>query len=133
MTDQPVTPYLTVEGAAEAIDYYKAVFGAVEVMRQAAEENGRLLHAELTINGGSLMLSDHFPEYGYCEPPSGGSSVAVALKFAQAADVDRVHASAVEHGGRSEIAPDNAFWGAYFAVIWDPFGHRWMLSGPKKQ
>src|SRR5215207_8680198 len=89
----PITPYLTVRGAADAIAFYQKAFGAKENMRLPAQDGKRLMHADLTINGGTVMLSDEFPEY----PDHGGApapsldkpaGVAVAIAYDTPAEVD---------------------------------------------
>jgi PhnB protein len=131
----PLNPYLTVKGAADAIALYAKAFGAQEVTRMAAPDGKRLIHAQLTINGGTVMLSDEFLEYTECgavaaPSPDKPAPVAVALHFKAPNDVDATFKRAVEAGCISTMAPDNAFWGARFAMLTDPFGHRWMLTAP---
>jgi len=130
---QTVVPYLTVKGAAEAIEFYRRAFGATEDTRMPAEDGKRLMHAELTINGGSLYLSDECPEYdgASAAPVRGGkSSVAVSLEFVEPADVDSTYRQAVAAGANGDMEPEDTFWNARFAMLTDPFGHRWMLTAP---
>ena len=128
-----VVPYLTVEGASRAIDFYRTVFDAQEAMRQMADDGRRVLHCRLNINGGVVMLSDAFPEHnGPPGPdPTRGSPVAISLALADPADVDRLHERAVDNGARSVMDPMDAFWGARFAILTDPFGHRWLLNAER--
>ena len=131
----PVTPYLTVKGAAEAIEFYKKAFGATENARMPAEDGKRLLHADVTINGGRVLLSDWFEEYqmdGKVDPPSPAhlAPVAVALHGAKPADVDAFHRRAVDAGCKSIQVPQDMFWQARFAMVSDKFGHRWMMNAP---
>jgi PhnB protein len=129
--NQSVTPYLTVKGAAEAIAFYQKAFGAKEEMRMPAQDGKRLMHAHLSINGGALFLSDEFPEHGDVTAPKNGQSpVAVALAFAKPADVDATYKRAVAAGAKGTLEPGDQFWGARFAMLTDPFGHRWMLDAP---
>jgi PhnB protein len=131
---QSVTPYLTVKGAAEAIDFYQKAFGATENMRMPAQDGKRLLHADLAINGGQLFLSDEFSEDGGPSAPTNGQpSVAVALAFQKPAEVDATFKQAVAAGATSVMEPADQFWGARFAMLTDPFGHRWMLNAPLAQ
>lgn len=127
---QPVTPYLTVDGAADAIAYYAKAFGAVERMRLPADDGRRLMHACIGINGGSVFLSDSFPEYGESSVPRTGEvpPVAIALNLDSPADVDTTFHRAVAAGGTAVTEPRDEFWGARFAVLSDPFGHRWLLN-----
>jgi PhnB protein len=129
-TMQAVTPYLTVKGAAAAIEFYKTAFGATETGRHPAEDGKRLLHAALAINGGAVMLSDEFPEYsGTPAPtPEKPTSVAIAIRYDSPAEVDAIFARAVAAGANGWMKPDDMFWGDRFAMLDDPFGHRWMLN-----
>ena len=134
---QPVSPYLTIDGADKAIAFYKKVFGAKETNRMAAEDGKRVMHAALDITGGIVMLSDHFPEYGgdgAVEPPTPEklAPVAVALSYPAPADVDATFKRAIDAGARTLAEPADMFWGARFAMLVDPFGHRWFLSGPQQ-
>ncbi len=129
---QPTSPYLTVKGAAAAIDLYKKAFGAKEKGRMPAQDGKRLMHADLTINGGTIMLSDEFPEHGGPSAPSNGSPppVAITIQYKKPADVDATFERAVEAGCKSVQPPQDMFWDARFAMLTDPFGHRWMLNAP---
>ncbi len=133
----PVSPYLTVNGADKAIAFYTKAFRAKESTRMAADDGKRIMHAALDINGGMVMLSDHFPEYsgdGAVEPPTQEklAPVAVALSYPAPADVDTHYKRAIDAGAKSIAEPADMFWGARFAMLVDPFGHRWFLSGPQK-
>jgi PhnB protein len=138
MTDQPSTaglsPYLTVSDGAGAIDFYKQIFGARESARHLAQDGKRIMHAALAINGGTLMLSDEFPEMGSCAASApkldGPTPVAVSLLLGTPAEVDATFAKALAAGATQEMEPADAFWGARFAMFRDPFGHRWMLNAP---
>jgi PhnB protein len=129
---QPTSPYLTVRGAADAIDLYKKAFGAKEKQRMPAEDGKRLMHADLTINGGTVLLCDEFPEYGGPAAPSKErpAPVAVTIQFKKPADVDATFQRAVNAGCRSVQEPQDMFWDARFAMLTDPFGHRWFLNAP---
>ena len=132
MSHSPITPYLTVRGAAAAIDFYCRAFGAAERMRMPAPDGQRLMHAELGVNGGVIFLSDEFPEHGCSGAPEASAPppVAVSLALGTAQEVDAIHARALAAGATSEMGPMDAFWGARFATLRDPFGHRWMLNAP---
>lgn len=102
-----------------------------------AQDGKRIMHACLTINGGSVMLSDEFPEFtehgaAAVHAPSKDkpAPVAVALQFAKPAEVDAMYKRAVDAGCHSTLAPEDTFWDARFAMLLDPFGHRWMLNAP---
>jgi PhnB protein len=134
----PVTPYLTIKGAAAALEFYKKAFGAKENMRMPAEDGKRLLHADITINGGRVLVSDWFEEYqmeGKVDPPSPRqlAPVAVALHYTKPADIDAAYRKAVDAGCRSIQQPQDMFWNARFAMLSDPYGHRWMMNAPLPQ
>jgi PhnB protein len=134
MAEQPIIPYLTVKDAAGAIAFYQKAFGATETFRMPADDGKRLLHAALTINGGSLFLSDEFPEHGSSAPKEGQHvPVAIALACAAPPDVDATFKQAVAAGASGTMDPADMFWGDRFAMLRDPYGHRWMLSAPLKK
>jgi PhnB protein len=134
----PLTPYLTVKGAAAALEFYKKAFGAKENMRMPAEDGKRLMHADITINGGRLLMSDWFEEYqmdGKVDAPSPKhlAPVAVALHYTKPADVDAAYRRALEAGCKNIQEPQDMFWEARFAMLSDPYGHRWMMNAPLPQ
>lgn len=132
----PVTPYLTVKGAADAIDFYKKAFAATENVRMPAQDGKRLMHADITVNGGRILMSDEFPEHGeehgVVRAPTAKNlaGVAIALHYAKPADVDAAYRRAMEAGCKSVQEPADMFWEARFAMLRDPFGHRWMMNAP---
>ena len=128
----PINPYLTVKGAADAIALYQKAFGAKESERMVAQDGKRLMHAAIAINGGTVMLCDEFPEYGGPGAPSveQPAPVAVTIQYLKPAQVDATFESAVAAGCRSVQDPQDTFWNARFAMLTDPFGHRWMLNAP---
>jgi PhnB protein len=132
---QPISPYLTVKDAAAAIEFYKKAFDAVEHGRHPAEDGKRLMHASLGINGGEVMLSDEFPEYGGTPAPTPEkpTSVAISIRYGAPAEVDATFAKAVAAGANGWMKPEDTFWGDRFAMLDDPFGHRWMLAAALKQ
>jgi PhnB protein len=134
-TTQLITPYLTVKGAADAIAFYQKAFGATEVARMPAQDGKRVMHACLTIKGGAVMLADEFLEYADQGAPAAPSAdrpaaVAVAIACDTSADVDATFRRAVDAGCKATMPPHDAFWGGRFAMLGDPFGHRWMLNAP---
>ena len=132
MVDQSVIPYLTVKDAAGAIAFYQKAFGATENMRMPAEDGKRLMHASLIINGGTLYLSDEFPEYSGAPAPKAGEkpAVAVALALSAPSDIDATYKQALAAGATGTMEPADMFWGDRFAMLQDPYGHRWMLNAP---
>jgi PhnB protein len=118
-------PYLTVDDAEAAIEYYKKAFGAKERVRMPMPD-GKIGHAELEIGQSLIMLSDPFPGFATRTPKElGGSSVSV---FMFADDVDAVVKRAVEAGARVTTEVADQFWGDRFGTITDPFGHVWGIS-----
>ena len=120
-----VTPYLAVEDAAAAIEYYKKAFGAKERVRMDAPD-GKIGHAELEIGDSIVMLSDPFPQAS-TKPPKelGGTSASV---FMYVEDVDSVVQDAIDAGATITMPVENQFWGDRFGSITDPFGHLWSIA-----
>jgi PhnB protein len=125
-----VTPYLTIKDAAKAIEFYKRVFGATETIR-LAEPSGRIGHAEITIGGSPIMISDEYPEMGFLGPQPGGPRPPVMIHV-YVNDVDTVYKRSLEAGAISLREPEDQFYGDRDAQIKDPFGHAWDLSTHKE-
>ena len=120
-----VTPYLSVDGAGAAIDFYSKVFGATERMRMPAPE-GRIGHAELQIGDSLIMLADEFPDGGVRSPKAiGGSPVTI---FVYVEDVDAVFERALDEGATATRQVENQFYGDRSGQFEDPFGHRWSVA-----
>lgn len=125
-TADALVPYISVDGAAAALDWYRDVLGAIETMRVVDPDDQRVGHAEITIGGSRLMVSDAYPEIGVVGPASQeGSSTALHLTVV---DVDHTFRRAVEEGATVLREPSDQFHGNRNAVVLDPWGHRWMLS-----
>jgi PhnB protein len=124
--DMPaVTPHLVCEGAAQAIEFYKKAFGAKEVARMPGPD-GKLMHAQITINGAPLMLVDDFPDWGSLGPKAlKGSPVTIHLYVD---DVDAVVAEAVKAGATVTMEIADQFWGDRYGRLVDPFGHQWSVA-----
>ncbi|MFF3604988.1 VOC family protein [Streptomyces sp. NPDC002463] len=120
-----VTPYLCVDGAPEAIDFYVAVLGATERMRMPAPD-GRIGHAELELGNGLVMLADEFPDMNFRSPKSVGGTPVTLHVYVE--DVDAVFAAALARGARELSPVKNEFYGDRTGQIEDPFGHRWNIS-----
>jgi len=120
-----VTPYLTIDDAARAIDYYKKAFGASERMRMETPD-GKIGHAEIEIGDSLVMISDPAPE-STIRPPSelGGTSAGI---FLYVEDVDKVVKRAVDAGATVTMEVADQFWGERFGSIRDPFGHEWSVA-----
>jgi PhnB protein len=122
---QGVTPYLAVDDASEAIEYYKQAFGAKERTRMEGPE-GSIGHAELEIGDSVVMLSDPFPQATTRSPKElGGTSVSVMMYVE---DVDAFVKRAVDAGATVTMEVKDQFWGDRFGSIKDPFGHSWSIA-----
>jgi len=125
-----ITPHITIRDrkAVDAIDFYKRAFGAEELMRHPTDD-GRLMHAHLKINGGSLMLHDDFPEHmgGPADPP------ASFVLHLQVGDADAAWKRAVKAGAEVRFELADQFWGDRYGQVKDPFGFTWSIAAPVKQ
>lgn len=120
-----MTPYLTVRGAARAIEFYKRAFGAKERMRMPGAE-GKIGHAELQIGDSIIMLSDESPEMGSRSPETLGGSASSIFLYVE--NVDAIVARAVEAGAKVAMPVQDMFWGDRFGRVTDPFGHGWGIA-----
>jgi len=124
-----VTPYLTVNDASRAIDFYKRAFGAQETVRMQGPP-GKIGHAELKIGDSIVMLADEMPGSGSRSPQSlGGSTVNI---FLYVKDVDAAFRQAINAGAKAETQPADMFWGDRYGKLSDPFGHSWSLATHKE-
>ena len=120
-----VTPHLVCGGAADAIEFYKKAFGAVEEARLPGP-NGRLMHAMIRIEGSAVMLVDEMPEWGALGPKSlKGSPVTIHLYVE---NVDAFVKRAVDAGAKITMPVDVMFWGDRYGKLEDPFGHHWSVA-----
>jgi PhnB protein len=127
MQPQGVVPYLTVSDAKAASSFYQRAFAAAEMDRRPTED-GRLMHCQLLINGGSLMMSDGFPEHGYPAMPAQGY-----VLHLQVADPQAWWDRAVEAGATVTMPIKLEFWGDMYGQLKDPFGITWAIGGSPKQ
>jgi uncharacterized glyoxalase superfamily protein PhnB len=120
-----VTPHLVCAGAADAIEFYKKAFGAVEGGRLPGP-NGRLMHAMIRIGDSVVMLVDEMPEWGALGPKAlKGSPVTIHLYVE---DVDAVVKRAVDAGAKVTMPVADQFWGDRYGKLEDPFGHHWSVA-----
>ena len=121
-----VTPYLVVDGAAEAIDFYTKAFGAKEKFRMPMGD--RIGHAELLIGDSHVMLADEFPERDIRGPKSGGGTSSSLMIYVD--DVDTTFRQALEAGAKTdgEMEVKDQFYGDRSGSLVDPFGHKWTIA-----
>lgn len=120
-----ITPYLSLKGAADAIEFYKKAFGATEEMR-LAQPDGRVGHAELLIGDSRIMLADEFPEMDFRSPAAfGGTPVHIHLYVP---DVDATFSRAVAAGARVLRPVEDKFYGDRSGTLADPWGHVWHVA-----
>lgn len=124
-----VTPYLIVKGAAAAIDFYKKVFGAAEIMRMP-QPDGRVGHAEIKIGDSHIMLADEFPEMDAVGPATLGNSTVGLLLYVNDADATFNHA--ISLGAVSKKPMADQFYGDRTGTLQDPFGHKWTIATHKE-
>ena len=124
-----VTPYLSVRGAAEAIEFYKNAFGAKEIMRMPGPD-GKLGHAEIKIGDSRVMLSDEYEALAFLSPQTrGGTTVHIHLYVK---DVDAMVARATAAGAKINRPVKDQFYGDRSGSIEDPFGHMWHVATHKE-
>lgn len=120
-----VTPYLTIKGAAEAIEFYKKAFGATETMRMPMPD-GKVAHAEIRIGNSVIMLHDEAPQWDALSPPSIGGTASSIMLYVD--DVDAVVKRALEAGATSTMEVADQFYGDRAGGVKDPFGHKWHIA-----
>ena len=118
-------PYLAVDDAARAIEYYKSAFGATERARMDGPD-GKIGHAELELGDSVVMLADPFPHASTTPPSAAGATTAAIVMYVE--DVDSVVAKAVDEGATITEEVEDKFWGDRFGTIKDPFGHVWSIG-----
>jgi uncharacterized glyoxalase superfamily protein PhnB len=125
MSIHEMFPYLCVDDADAAIDFYSKAYGAREKFR-LTEPGGRIGHAELDLGGMTLMLSEEYPEYGIRGAKAiGATPVTIHLHVD---DADAMICAAVAAGATLEHEPADHFYGERSGSIYDPFGHRWLIG-----
>lgn len=124
-----LSPHLICAGASDAIEFYKQAFGATEMMRIPGEQ-GKVMHARVSINGSSVMLVDENRDYGMLGPKElKGTPVTMHLIVD---DADSVVDKAVAAGAKVIMPVADMFWGDRYGLLEDPFGHRWAVATPQR-
>jgi PhnB protein len=126
-----ITPYLVVGGAAEAIEFYKRAFGAVELTRALTPDGTKIMNASIKIGDSIIMLNDEFPEMN-CKGPLtlGGSPFNLHIYVE---DADAVFEQAVAAGATITMPIADMFWGDRYGSVTDPFGHNWGIATHKRE
>ncbi len=122
-----VVAYLQVDGAMKAAEFYKRAFGAEVAAAHPTDEKGRTMHVHLDITGGSLMLSDPYPEHG-C-PLQKPQAFNLTL---QVDDIDAWWKRAIDAGAAAVMPVAEMFWGDLYGQLRDPFGVLWAMNQPKR-
>lgn len=120
-------PYISVDGALRAAEFYEKAFGATNIHTIPPDEQGRTMHVHLLVNGASLMISDFYPDHGHkYEAPQ-----AFTLQLHLTAEtIDAAFQRAVDAGCTIEMPLDNMFWGDRWGRLKDPFGVAWAMNAP---
>jgi len=119
------TPYLCVDQAVRALEFYQRAFGARETMRMM-QPDGRVGHAEFRIGEAAIMLADEFPEMGFRSPKTLGGTPVNLMVYVR--DVDAFVKQAEAAGATVKRPPADQFYGDRLAVLEDPFGHSWSFA-----
>ncbi len=125
-----ITPYIVVNGAAEAIEFYKRAFGAVEIDRAQSPDGKKIMNATIQIGDSRIMLNDEFPEMGCKGPLSLGGSPFNLHLYVE--DADTVFERAVVAGATVTMPIADMFWGDRYGCVTDPFGHQWGIATRKR-
>jgi PhnB protein len=131
----PIQAHICVKDGLAAIAFYEA-FGAECPFHQLADDNKRVMHANIELFGSEVMLHDEFPEFGgdVLSPLSrGGASMAISINLPKPADVDSAVSRAQSAGAEVVLAAQDVFWGARYGRVRDPFGHVWAFNAPLLQ
>jgi PhnB protein len=121
-----ITPYLIIDGAAQAIDFYKKAFGATELFRMPDPSGKRIGHAELKIGDSQIMLADENSNMGFRNPKAYGGTPVSLLLYVN--DVDATIPRAVAAGAKLLKPIQDQFYGDRSGTIHDPFGHVWTVA-----
>jgi PhnB protein len=121
-----LTAHLVVEGAADAMDFYKRAFGAEEIGRAPMPDGKKLMHGLMKVGDAMLMLVDAFPEFGARGPKELGGSPVTMHVYVK--DADKAFQRAVDAGCTVAMPMADMFWGDRYGKVKDPFGHEWSIA-----
>lgn len=122
---QAVVPYLVMHDCAKALEFYKNVFAAQEMMRMPSPDNKKIMHAEMQIAGCMVYLADECGEMNFRSPKTAGTTTVCLTVYCL--DADKVFNRAVKNGCKVVKPMENQFWGDRMGTVTDPFGHMWTL------
>ena len=125
-----VTPYLSIKGAADAIEFYKKAFDAVELFRLDMP-GGEIGHAEIKIGNSRIMIADSCDDVSFGDPKTLGASTVGLYLYIN--DVDAMYSQAVAAGAKTVQPVEDQFYGDRIGTIEDPYGHRWFLATHKEE
>ena len=120
-----MTPYMVINGASKAIEFYKKAFGAKEIDRSSMPD-GMLMHATIQIGDSIIMMSDEFPGGDSKSPTSAGATTFNLHIYSK--EVDKLWNNAIDAGAKPTMPLENQFWGERYGKFQDPFGHIWSVS-----
>jgi len=121
-----VTPYIVCSDVAKAIEFYQRAFGAEELARMPGPDGKGVMHAEIQIGNGRIMMSEENPNWKIKSPTTlGGTPVSIQLYVE---DCDRAFKRAVDAGATATMPPSDRFWGDRYSTLVDPFGHQWGIA-----
>ena len=118
-------PYLSLDGAMKAVEFYQRALGAEVAMVMPPDEKGRTMHAHLYINGSSVMLSDFYLEHGDAPVPAQAFHILLPVT-----DIESWWKRAVDAGASATMPLADMFWGDRYGQLRDPFGVTWAMSEP---
>lgn len=121
-------PYVSVNGAVKAAEFYVKAFGATIAAMYPPDEQGRTMHVHLYLNGGSLMLADFYPEQGHAFEAPAAFNLTLNV-----ADIAKAYDKAVAAGATAIMPPQEMFWGDTYGQLKDPFGVMWSMNQPAKR
>ena len=121
-----VVAYLSIDGAAKAVEFYKTAFGAEVASMQPVDDKGRTMHAHIYLNGTSIMMSDFYPEHGHPVVPAQGFNLMIPTN-----NIDADYKRAVDAGCTPTQPPQDMFWGDRYGQLKDPFGFTWAMNQGK--
>ena len=121
-----ITPHLVVRGVERAVSFYEAAFGAEELFRNFGPDGESIIHSELLLGDSRFFVNDEFPDCGSVSPEHlKGTAVTLHLYVE---DVDALYERALEAGAEAVFPLQDCFWGDRYAIVRDPFGHKWSLA-----